>query len=178
MMKALVMCGGKGTRLGMGEKPLVKVRGKPLIDYVLDELWFCDEVYGVTTKYTPKTEEYLKNCGINIVRTSSKGYIEDFIEAIHILSLYEPILIVSADLVILKDDLILEIAEYYYSTDKLALTCVNDDGYVGINIIDGMFIDCYQEECIYRVKDVININSREDLRRAELWILMKKEKEW
>jgi len=37
-LDALVMAGGKGSRLRMGEKPLVKLFGRPLIDYVVSAL--------------------------------------------------------------------------------------------------------------------------------------------
>jgi len=182
-IKALVMCGGKGRRLNMGEKPMVRVGNRFLIDYVLDELWFCGEVYGVTTSNTPKTERYLRSQGIEVVRTSGKGYIEDYIEAISILGLFEPILVVSADLVILRENLILDIAEYYFSADRMALKAVNSDGdAIGINIIDGMFLDGYQHEVTYKIEEneVINVNTKEDLRRAELCLrtLMKRGRGW
>ncbi len=170
------MCGGRGKRLGMGEKPLVRIERRYLIDYVLDELWFC-EVYGVTTAFTPKTENYLESQGVRCLRTSGKGYIEDYVEAILKLGLFEPILIVSADLVILQRDLILNVAEFYFKIDKPALKVVNTNGEpVGINVIDGMFYDCVQDEEQYVVDDnkVININTPEDLMRALCLIRMKK----
>ena len=37
-MDAIVMAGGFGQRLGMGEKPCVELLGKPLIAYVIDTL--------------------------------------------------------------------------------------------------------------------------------------------
>ena len=35
-MHALIMAGGVGSRLERGEKPLILVRGKPMIAYVID----------------------------------------------------------------------------------------------------------------------------------------------
>lgn len=35
-MFALIMAGGAGSRLGLGEKPVVDVCGRPMIRYVLD----------------------------------------------------------------------------------------------------------------------------------------------
>ncbi len=175
------MCGGRGKRLGMGEKPMIKIERRHLIDYVLDELWFC-EVYGVTTAFTPKTEEYLRSQGIRFLRTSGKGYIEDYIEVILKLGLFEPVLIVSADLIILHKDLILNVAEFYFKTDKPALKVVDRRGNpLGINIIDGMFYDCIQDETDFVVDDnkIININTPKDLMKALCLIRMKrKEGEW
>ena len=51
------MCGGKGKRLGTGEKPLFKVCGKRLIEYALDELKNY-EIIAVTSPYTPETEKF------------------------------------------------------------------------------------------------------------------------
>ena len=47
-MKAVVLAGGKGKRIGSEKEGLPKalrlVNGKPMIDYVLKELSFCDEI--------------------------------------------------------------------------------------------------------------------------------------
>ncbi len=175
------MCGGRGERLGMGEKPMIKIEGRRLIDYVLDELWFC-EVYGITTAFTPKTEDYLKSHGVKCLRTSGKGFIEDYTEAILKLGLFEPVLIVSADLIIFQKDLILNIVEFYFKTDRPALKVVNKNREaIGINIIDGMFYDCEQDEIEFVIDDnkIININTAKDLMRALCLIRMKRrEGEW
>jgi len=172
-MKALIMCGGRGTRLGMGEKPLVSLAGRKLIEYVLDELWICDDVFAATTKNTPETEKFLKEEGVEFVRTSGVGYIEDMVEALRKLSIAEPMLIISADLFIAKDSLISDIVDYYNcSTARALQTAYPDGSAVGINILDGMFLDDEQEEIIYRVnkEDVVNINTPEDLKKAEMMI--------
>lgn len=175
------MCGGKGKRLGMGEKPMIRIGDRYLIDFVLDELWFC-EVYGVTTSFTPKTEDYLKSQGIKCLRTSGKGFIEDYTEAILRLGVFEPVLIVSADLMIIQKDLILNTVEFYFKTDKPALKVISRKGNaLGINIIDGMFYDCEQDEAELFIDDnkVININTPKDLMRALCLIRMRKrEGEW
>ncbi|MCS7130969.1 MAG: NTP transferase domain-containing protein, partial [Archaeoglobaceae archaeon] len=75
------MCGGKGERLKAGEKPLFKVCGLRLIDHALNAL-SSQEIIAVTSPYTPKTEEYLKNRGIKTFRATGNGFIEDYTEAI------------------------------------------------------------------------------------------------
>ena len=49
MIYAVIMSGGKGTRLKADvEKPLFKLRGKPLIDYVIKNLSdskFIDKIF-------------------------------------------------------------------------------------------------------------------------------------
>jgi adenosylcobinamide-phosphate guanylyltransferase len=171
-MKALIMCGGRGERLSMGEKPMVVLGKRRLVEYVLDELWICDEVFAATTASTPKTEEFLKNrINVRVIRTSGLGYVEDMKEALQKLSIKEPILIVSGDLVIVRKNLIQEVIDYYLSKNARALQTAYPNGVaVGINIIDGMFLDEEQEEVIYTVSrdDVLNINTPDELKKAEI----------
>jgi len=174
------MCGGKSSRmkiLGVKEKPLLRVGEKRLIDYALDALWFC-EVYGVTTSRTPKTERYLRSQGIECVRTRGAGYVEDFREAIYRLGLFEPLMLVSADLLIFDENSLLEVVEFYHRTDLPALKVVDSYGNpVGINIVDGYFFDVPQEEADYVLEDkVININTPKDLLRA-IWLIRTRRKD-
>ncbi len=174
---ALLMCGGRGKRLGMGEKPLVRIGEKRLIDYILDELWFL-EVYGVTTEFSKKTEEYLRRSGVRCVRTSGRGFIEDYLEAILKLGLFEPVLIASADLVILERGLVMRFVEAYYGSEKPAMRVVDESGKaVGINLIDGMLYDTPQPEDVFVVGSdkVININTPNDLMRALCLISKRRE---
>jgi adenosylcobinamide-phosphate guanylyltransferase len=180
-MKALIMCGGRGKRLGMGEKSMLILGGKRLIEHVINALDVCDKIFAVTTKNTPETEEFLKKEGIKIVRTSGIGYVEDMREALKRLSIAEPILIISGDLFIRRKKLISDIIDYYFanssSTIRALQTAYRDGIAVGINILDGMFLDEEQKEIIYKVSrnDVININTPEDLKRAEMMLDEKKD---
>lgn len=173
-MLALLMCGGKGERLNAGEKPLFKVCGFRLVDHALRAL-SSHEVIAVTSPYTPKTEEYLKKLGVRVFRASGKGFIEDFNEAIRSLSLRGPVLIVCSDLVYLRDGVVDEIVSYYNKCGKKALKAVKDGEAIGINIISAEE-EGKQEEESYIVEDVLNINTPEDVKKAEtIWNTMKKD---
>jgi len=172
-MIALLMCGGRGRRLNMGEKPLAKVLSKRLVDHMLDNLAEF-EVVAVTSPYTPRTEEYLKKQGVECFRAKGLGFVQDYMETVKQLKLFEPILIVSSDIVILKNNLIEEIVSFYFKSETKALQTVSTKP-IGINIIDGYFIDDEQSEVLYKIDDwdAININTKEDIKRAEeLWSLM------
>ena len=176
-MIALLMCGGKGKRLGMGEKPLVKVLGKKLVDHMLDNLIEFD-VIAVTSKYTEKTETYLKMQGIDCYKAKGEGFVEDYMEAVKQLRLFEPLIVASSDVIIFKDSLINEIVDFYFKSQTKALQTVYKKP-IGINIIDGYFIDDWQDEVIYKIKcgDAININTKRDIKKAEeIWKLMNLEK--
>ena len=63
MIYAVIMSGGKGTRLKADvEKPLFKLRDKPLIDYVIKNLSdskFIDKIFVAISPNTPATTKYL-----------------------------------------------------------------------------------------------------------------------
>jgi adenosylcobinamide-phosphate guanylyltransferase len=87
------MCGGKGTRIksAMGhniEKPLIKIRNKPLIEYLIDALTQTnkfEQIFAAVSENTQKTREFILSTfldTINILETSGKGYSEDYLEII------------------------------------------------------------------------------------------------
>ncbi len=80
---ALVMAGGKGSRMGRSEKPLVKVLGRPLIDYVLDALSRSKEIgrtIVITSLNTLKTTDYIRSLGIEVFVASGGGFLKDLSE--------------------------------------------------------------------------------------------------
>jgi adenosylcobinamide-phosphate guanylyltransferase len=173
---ALLMCGGRGMRLNRGEKPLFRVCGSRLIEHSLEELKDQD-VIAVTSPYTPKTEYFLKEKDIAVYRASGSGFIEDYVEACVNLSIHEPVLIVSSDIVYIRRGLINRIVDAYFKSNTRALKVVRDENPAGINIIDAFFIDDEQDEEIYNIgeNDAVNINTLEDVKRAEkLWMLRKR----
>jgi len=98
---ALVMAGGKGTRMGLAiEKPMLSFLGKPLIDYIVTAINQSKHVtnfYIVTSNNTPNTEQYCKNRGWNILRTDAKGYHDDLKQAARKANLTGPILTMPSD---------------------------------------------------------------------------------
>lgn len=128
------MCGGMGKRLKKGEKPLFEVCGKKLVDHAIEALR-NHEVIAVTSPYTPRTEEYLKEKGVKVYRAKGKGFIEDYREAISSLKLRGPILIVCSDIVYLRDNVLDEVVYFYQKSNKKALKVMKNGSAVGINII-------------------------------------------
>jgi len=62
-MDGLIMAGGKGTRLGLNiEKPLLEIKGKPMIDYVIETLLKSKvgTIYIAVSKNTRKTEHHIR----------------------------------------------------------------------------------------------------------------------
>lgn len=81
MVTAIIMAGGKGTRMKLqGEKPLIQIQGKPMIQHVYQAVLAAvevDEIVVATSKNTPKTTEFIKKSGLNVIETPGDGYIED-----------------------------------------------------------------------------------------------------
>ena len=86
MTTALIMAGGKGTRLDVDcEKPMVKVNNKTMVNHVIDALLeseYVDNILVAVSPNTPKTTEFLKDFPVTIIQTSGMGYIEDLSEVL------------------------------------------------------------------------------------------------
>jgi adenosylcobinamide-phosphate guanylyltransferase len=185
-MDAIVMAGGLGQRLGMGEKPCVELLGKPLISYVIDTLMATkniDHVFVAVSTATPKTEimiqEYYKG-EIQVIRTFGGNYVGDMIYAVEM-----------SDLPLIHSELIDSIIEKYWEAEKPALsvyvpinickgvgitpgTVFNKDGKLivptGINILDSSQIKNEQEDfnlILENPKLAINVNTVQDLQRCK-----------
>ncbi|MCE5214494.1 MAG: NTP transferase domain-containing protein [Methanobacterium sp.] len=81
MNTAVIMAGGKGTRMkSASEKPLIMIRGKPMIQYVHDaasKSVELDRVVVATSKHTPHTTEFCRKKGYRVIETPGEGYVED-----------------------------------------------------------------------------------------------------
>jgi adenosylcobinamide-phosphate guanylyltransferase len=74
---ALVMAGGKGSRMALSEeKPLIQVGGKPIIEHVLMALKNAKKVNSIVvavSDYTPKTAQLMLQFPVSIVKTPGKS---------------------------------------------------------------------------------------------------------
>ena len=102
-MDALVMCGGRGTRLDAdAEKPLVDVGGEPMVDRVLGALSDSDvgTAYAVVSPHGPDTRAHLES-RVPLVETPGDGYVADLGVALADERVSRPVLTVAADLPLL-----------------------------------------------------------------------------
>ncbi len=131
MIYAIVMAGGRGTRLKVDvEKPLFKLHGKPLIKYVLDNIYSSKLVEDVVIAVSPHTQEtikYLKslNGNFQILNTSGIDYLNDLS---YILTLFESkskkdtLLFINADLPFVSGETIDFILTNYLESSKDSLS--------------------------------------------------------
>jgi adenosylcobinamide-phosphate guanylyltransferase len=98
---ALIMAGGKGTRMRLTvEKPMLSFLGKPLIDYVIAAISQAKNItdfYVVTSNNTPNTEQHCKNMNWKNVHTDAKGYHDDLKQAVCTAHLTGPVLTMPSD---------------------------------------------------------------------------------
>ena len=131
MIYAIVMAGGRGTRLKVDvEKPLFKLHGKHLIKYVLDNISSSKLVEDVVIAVSPHTQEtikYLKslNGNFQILNTSGIDYLNDLS---YILTLFESkskkdtLLFINADLPFVSGETIDFILTNYLESSKDSLS--------------------------------------------------------
>ena len=192
---AVVMAGGKGSRLAVSEeKPLLKVGGKPVVACVLEALLGAKRVDSVVVAVscrTPKTASFVKGFPVRVVETPGEGYIPDMQFVVKALGLGAVLAVVS-DLPLITNAVIDDVLERYELCGKPALTVAvpietktklgagvdyafEADGEMvvptGINVIDGKRIDGgWMEQEVYVLdKDevAVNVNTAEELRLAE-----------
>ncbi len=101
MIPALIMAGGKGSRMGLPtEKPLLPFLGKPLIDWVADAILNSQKVsefFVITSANTPQTEKHCLDSGWRVLRTDAKGYHNDLKQAVLKANLMGPVLTLPSD---------------------------------------------------------------------------------
>jgi adenosylcobinamide-phosphate guanylyltransferase len=105
---ALVMCGGRGTRLdGETEKPLVDVAGEPTVDRVVAALADSrvEDAYAVVSPQAPETRAHVEE-RVPLVETPGEGYVTDLRRALDDPRIDRPVLTVAADLPLLDGEVV------------------------------------------------------------------------
>ncbi len=126
MVTALIMAGGKGTRMGLDvEKPLVEINGKPMVQYVIDALKNTDKIDHIIvaiSKNTRKTETFLNEQGVDTIETPGDGYVNDLGFIISNFRLDDILLTITADLPLINSDMVSYVLEEYEKSNKPAMS--------------------------------------------------------
>ncbi|MBS7643253.1 NTP transferase domain-containing protein [Candidatus Bathyarchaeota archaeon] len=191
---ALVMAGGKGTRMKLKtEKPLVNLGNKPIIGYVLQAVKDAkkiDRIIVAVSKHTPRTKSMVKELSVEVLETPGEDYVSDTRYAIKKLGL-GTVLVISADLPFVTSEIINNVIMAYEHCGKPALAVMvprkisRKLGFKinhafagknvlipsGINVIDGKKIDeaeLEQEILVIEKEELaVNVNTIHDLEIAE-----------
>ncbi len=171
-MKAIIMAGGKGERMGKVEKALLKINGETMIERVANTLDNLD-IFVAVTKNTPKTKLLAKQLGLGVILTPGKGYHED---TRYLSTQFKEFLSVCVDLPFLSRNLIKKVLTKYKEIKKPICVAASEQYYKKIgftpsfvknNLVPiGLNIVTKGEDYLYIVegKEVININTKEELR--------------
>jgi len=191
---ALVMAGGKGTRMNAAtEKPLLEVGSRSMIEHVIAALTrskMVDRIIVAFSKNTPQTARKATELNIEILETRGEDYVSDMKYAIRKLSLHT-VLTVSADLPFITADIVDQAVKNYNSCGKPSLSVMTHasiyerlglepdyvfeiDGRslvpIGINIVDGTRINEPELEQAVLVTEseelALNVNTLVELEAA------------
>jgi len=194
-MYALIMAGGAGRRLNLGEKPLIMICGRPLISYVIDAFdgAGCKPVVATSFR-TPMTMNWCRAHGIEFCKTDGEGYIEDMVDAVGMLHVEKPLFVSASDIPCITQDIIQGIDEVYRASEKdacsvwvpatLVKSCRDGMPYreeiqgitacpAGVNILRGDLIAQPQDELKVLLEELrlaLNVNTKADLAEAEIFI--------
>jgi adenosylcobinamide-phosphate guanylyltransferase len=201
-MRALIMAGGEGSRLNLGEKPLILVNGRPMIAYIVEAFLSagCEPVVAASPK-TPMTLNWCRARSIPVCKSGGHGYIDDMVNAVEDLGEEAPLFICVSDIPGLTPDTIQFIRKTYASEGKDALSvwvpaslvksCRGGMPYraqihgmeacpAGINILRSDHITKVQDEFSLLLNDpglALNVNTRADLAAAELFLKERQEED-
>lgn len=114
------------------EKPLVHVLGKRMVDRAIatvKELADVENVYISTSHWAPRTEAYLQDKGLELVRTAGRGYVEDLHDIMSIIE-QDDVLIMPADMPLVRASSLERIIEEYHRLGQPSLTVTIDPSVV------------------------------------------------
>jgi adenosylcobinamide-phosphate guanylyltransferase len=189
------MCGGRASRMQQQEgieKPLLKVDGVAMVERVILALASSDRfdrIVAAVSPNTPKTNEFLKSKGIEIIGTTGDGYSKDLS---YVLSKLKPqkVMTVPGDIPLLKSQIVNEILNTIddKQAQEPAISIMLEKGFVesigvkpsivlnqychsGITIFNTMAVGTEPVEEGYLVMNrkeiALNVNTKEELELAE-----------
>ncbi|MEN6442826.1 MAG: NTP transferase domain-containing protein [Methanoregula sp.] len=186
-MRALIMAGGAGTRLGLGEKPLISLCNRPMISYVIDAFCACGcEVVVAVSPRTPMTRNWCRANGIDHFCAAGANFILDMEEAVSGLDETRPLFVSVSDIPCINAELLFRIQKEYLQSGMDACSVwvpvdlvqfyrggvtyrqtIHDTDAcpAGVNILRGDRIGEQQEELQLVIPDLrlaINVNTPAD----------------
>ena len=133
-MEALVMAGGKGTRMGFCgvEKPMIEVGGVYTVERVVNALRdskSIDRILVSVSPNTPDTERYMKDIGIETIRTSGEDYVEDLHDAFRILK-GDYVLTCPSDMPLLRSFTVDAFVDHFQKNPNDSMTAIIEEDVV------------------------------------------------
>jgi adenosylcobinamide-phosphate guanylyltransferase len=186
MVTALIMAGGKGSRMDFkSEKPLIMINNKSMIQHVIEALNDSKKIKDIivaTSKNTPETDEFLKKIGIKTFMTQGEDYVHDLGLILSHFCESDILLTITADLPLINGKIIDEVINEYEKSEKPAMSVLVPleifqkhglkptsvfDNLVpsGLNILRGINKTQNEEVLIIeKIELALNINTCEDIK--------------
>ena len=133
-MEALVMAGGKGSRMGFCgvEKPMIEVGGVYTVERVVNALKsskHIDKILVSVSPNTPDTERYMNDIGIETIRTSGEDYVEDLHDSFRTLK-GKYVLTCPSDMPLLRSFTVDAFIDYFLKNPDDSMTAVVEEDVV------------------------------------------------
>lgn len=156
-MIGLVMCGGRGTRMGGGEEKLLLRYKKPVVQHVisaLQESGCFSKVVCATSPNAPRTAEFVRGLGVQTLGTAGRGYVQDLGEAIR--NFGEEVFVASGDLALLDVEIVKKIASMRDPTRTWTSVIVSEQ-FLGTLGTRAEFVVRYEgRQCAYTGISIVN----------------------
>ncbi|MGV7226146.1 MAG: NTP transferase domain-containing protein [Nitrosopumilus sp.] len=113
-MIALVMAGGKGTRMNLDKEKLLLEYKKPIVLHVLESLKDSNsfsKILAITSKNSPNTKKLIEKNNFETFDTPGIGYVEDLNLVLQ--DIHEHVLVTSGDLPLLDSEILKKIIHYH-----------------------------------------------------------------
>jgi len=167
-MIALVMAGGKGTRMNSSEEKLLLEYKKPIIFHVLDALKNSNcftKIITATSSNSPKTKEILEQTKIETIETEGKGYSNDLNVVLQNLNDY--VFVTSGDLPFLDETIIQSMIEKFNSEKTWTSFLISTNFLNSLNLQSELVVKIENSDCVYTGISIINANKIANLNEIE-----------
>lgn len=156
-MIAIVMSGGKGSRMKSSEEKLLLQYKKPIILHVaeaLSESECFSKIIFLTSPNSPNTKKLLLENNYEIIESAGKGYVEDLNTILK--SISDPVFVTSADLPLLDKNIIKKIVSLYDENHKWTSILITKQFLTKLGISTNYEVSFQNQTCNYSGISMIN----------------------
>ena len=156
-MIAIVMAGGKGSRMKSSDEKLLLQYKKPIILHVAEALSNSDcfsEIKFITSPNSPKTKKLLLENNYEIIDSTGKGYVEDLNNILQ--SIDDSVFVTSGDLPLLDEMIIKKIISFYDENHLWTSILITKNFLQNLGILSNFEINFENQLCNYSGISMIN----------------------
>ena len=156
-MIAIVMAGGKGSRMKSSDEKLLLPYKKPIILHVAEALSNSDcfsKIIFITSPNSPNTKKLLLENNYEIIDSTGKGYVEDLNNILQ--SIDDSVLVTSADLPLLDETMIKKITSLYDENHMWTSILVTKNFLQNLGISSNFEVNFENQVCNYSGISMIN----------------------